>query len=280
MGKDNPNIKILVCCHKPGEWKSDDVYMPIHCGKAISEYDLGIQGDDTGDNISAKNSSYCELTAMYWAWKNLKDVDYIGLCHYRRYFDFNKKNVAVSDLILRYMKKNDVILPEPIFHSCSNMSYLFYSVSAEDIYITIDCLKRLYPSYEKTLIDYLFNTNKMIAFNIFLLKWDVFVKYQEWIFPLLNEIELKMKPSAYSRQRRAIAYLAEVLLPIFMLHNNYKVKFVRMERNGSSFIYEFVKKYLYALSFKMSHPFATKNVIVNKAVLLWLNKDNIKLDNL
>ena len=48
---NKPVVKILVCCHKPGEWLSDDVYMPIQCGKAISKYDLGIQGDDTGDNI-------------------------------------------------------------------------------------------------------------------------------------------------------------------------------------------------------------------------------------
>ena len=72
-----PRVKILVCCHKPGKWLSDDVYMPIHCGKAISNVDLGIQGDDTGDNISAKNPYYCELTAIYWAWKNLQDIDYL-----------------------------------------------------------------------------------------------------------------------------------------------------------------------------------------------------------
>ena len=66
-------VKILVCCHKPDKWLSDDVYIPIHCGKAVSKVNLGIQGDDTGDNISTKNPNYCELTAMYWAWKNLKD---------------------------------------------------------------------------------------------------------------------------------------------------------------------------------------------------------------
>lgn len=63
--------------------------MPIHVGKVLHpDVDLGIQRDDTGDNISLKNSSYCELTGMYWAWKNLRGVDVIGLCHYRRYFDF------------------------------------------------------------------------------------------------------------------------------------------------------------------------------------------------
>lgn len=62
---------ILVACHKPCNMYNKGIYTPIQVGKAISEYDLGIIGDDTGDNISQKNPSYCELTAQYWAWKNV-----------------------------------------------------------------------------------------------------------------------------------------------------------------------------------------------------------------
>ena len=83
------NTKILICCHKESKLPKDEKYFPIHVGKALSNMDLGIEGDDTGDNISLKNGSYCELTGMYWAWKNLKGVDVIGLCHYRRFFDFH-----------------------------------------------------------------------------------------------------------------------------------------------------------------------------------------------
>ena len=81
-------IKILVAAHKADpNIRQDEVYMPIHVGKSLHpELDLGFQGDNTGDNISEKNGSYCELTALYWAWKNLKDVEIIGLAHYRRYF--------------------------------------------------------------------------------------------------------------------------------------------------------------------------------------------------
>ena len=89
--KKQPRIKILVACHKADpNIRQDDIYMPIQVGKALHpDLDLGFQCDNTGDNISEKNGTYCELTALYWAWKNLKDVDYIGLCHYRRYFGFN-----------------------------------------------------------------------------------------------------------------------------------------------------------------------------------------------
>lgn len=92
------NIKILVCFHKPGEMPSDSIYLPIQVGKSLTDLDLNIQTDNKVDgkdcdNISQWNNIFCELTADYWAWKNmdqaLPEVDYIGLCHYRRYFDFN-----------------------------------------------------------------------------------------------------------------------------------------------------------------------------------------------
>ena len=81
---------------------TDNVYLPVHVGKEGKE-DIGFIGDNTGDNISTKNANYCELTGLYWAWKNIS-ADYIGLCHYRRYFtrtnpiNCEKKNGFVYSL--------------------------------------------------------------------------------------------------------------------------------------------------------------------------------------
>lgn len=74
----------MVATHKPYWMPQDDVYLPIHVGCDGKE-SIGFTGDNTGDNISAKNPHYCELTALYWAWKNLQ-ADYTGLVHYLRYF--------------------------------------------------------------------------------------------------------------------------------------------------------------------------------------------------
>ena len=78
-------IVMIVAAHKAYRMPEDPMYLPLHVGKAGKSLELGFQGDDTGDNISEKNPEYCELTGLYWAWKNL-DADYIGLSHYRRYF--------------------------------------------------------------------------------------------------------------------------------------------------------------------------------------------------
>lgn len=93
---EKTKVKILVCYYQPWQLPKDSIFLPIQAGKAVSGFDLGIQGDDTGwgDNISIKNPTFSEFTAWYWAWKNIKivypNIEYIGLAHYRRFFALNK----------------------------------------------------------------------------------------------------------------------------------------------------------------------------------------------
>ena len=97
------NIKILVATHKKYKMPSDtNMYLPIHVG-CEGKKNLGFQGDNSGENISDLNPYYCELTGLFWAWKNL-DCDYLGLVHYRRYFTkMTKKyneSINIDDVIL------------------------------------------------------------------------------------------------------------------------------------------------------------------------------------
>ena len=78
-------IRIYTMTHRPFHVPSDPMYQPLQVGRATHE-DLGYPGDDTGDNISALNCFYSELTGVYWIWKNVHDAEYVGLCHYRRFF--------------------------------------------------------------------------------------------------------------------------------------------------------------------------------------------------
>ena len=78
------SIKIIIASHKKYQTAEEEMYVPIQVGAEVKEKIEGYIQDNTGDNISTKNPYYCELTGLYWAWKNL-DADYIGLVHYRRY---------------------------------------------------------------------------------------------------------------------------------------------------------------------------------------------------
>ena len=89
-------VRIYLSYHKDSERLKTDILTPIHVGRAIASEEArsrlsDIIGDDTGDNISIKNASYCELTAQYWAWKNTKS-DYVGFFHYRRHLIFSEDN--------------------------------------------------------------------------------------------------------------------------------------------------------------------------------------------
>ncbi len=90
------DLKIILVTHKEYDFPNAKYYIPIQVGKALSSHKLNIQGDDVGDNISIKNSSFCELTALYWVWKNnfIGDSDYVGFVHYRRYFSGERERLG------------------------------------------------------------------------------------------------------------------------------------------------------------------------------------------
>lgn len=79
------DIKIIIASHKKYKNSCEEMYIPIQVGAEGKEKIEGYIQDNTGENISSKNPYFCELTGLYWAWKNL-DADYVGLVHYRRYF--------------------------------------------------------------------------------------------------------------------------------------------------------------------------------------------------
>ena len=115
-----PKIKIFVAHHKPWYIYKDDIYVPIQVWKKNAKIDLWIIWDDTGDNISEKNSSYAELTAQYWVWKNydLSDVDYVWFCHYRRYMTYTYK-IKYKDIKRCIMKS--IRNKETFYKTCCNV---------------------------------------------------------------------------------------------------------------------------------------------------------------
>ena len=79
------DISLFVCCHQQSNVPEHSLLKQIQVGAKLSSNRFeNFLYDDTGDNISEKNRSYCELTAQYWACKNV-DTDYYGFFHYRRF---------------------------------------------------------------------------------------------------------------------------------------------------------------------------------------------------
>ena len=63
-------MSVYVITHKKFNMIPQENYKVLLVG-AYRGHVYGDCFDDAGDNISEKNANYCELTGVYWLWKNL-----------------------------------------------------------------------------------------------------------------------------------------------------------------------------------------------------------------
>ena len=251
-----PSIKIFTFYHKNAPVLiQDDIYCPIMAGNAFVE-NSSIQGDDTGDNISAKNKNYCELTGIFWAWRNMKE-NIVGSCHYRRYFTakpepflYKLKRLLYIPLGmykkrygLIYTSKVPYFLPgiinkEEICHLMSEYDAILpqarklrYTVEEHyRRYHRIDDLKLLeqiiaqkYPDYMEAFCTIL-NSNRLYANNMFILHNNHYQEFMEWWFDILFEFEQRIDMSQYTGyQGRIIGFIAERLLNVWFEKHQLKV---------------------------------------------------------
>lgn len=212
-------IKILVAQHKEAEVFHNEVYTPIHVGKVLSKTDFGIPGDDTGDNISHLNPYFCELTAQYWAWKNMHDVEYIGLCHYRRYFqtEFTKENVE------KLMDGADIVLAKSVYFSENLYSNLSRDLVPEDIMAFFLYMESRFRN-KPIMMNFLIKRNYFNPCNMFVCKKSLFDDFCQWQFSILFDLFEILPKSPYVREQRLMGYLAELLLPMYCVVKGLKVK--------------------------------------------------------
>lgn len=223
------NIKIIIATHKQYWMPDDSIYLPVHVG-AEGKEPIGYAPDNTGDNISRKNANYCELTGLYWAWKNL-DADYIGLAHYRRhfcvagFFSDKKKRVMSQTQMEALLNKADVILPKPRrYYIESNYSQYVHAHHAEDLDFTRAIIQEKYPAYLKAY-DNTMKHNSGHRFNMYVMKREYSDAYCQWLFDILFELEKRLDISQYSKNdARVFGFVSERLLDVWLETN--RISFV------------------------------------------------------
>jgi len=183
--------------------------------------------DDIFDNISKKNQNYCELTGLYWIWKNVKD-DIIGLTHYRRVFtedDINSVDLISYDDAEKILNVYDIILP-PLFNN-ENQTVYEHSCSAhikKDIDNVRIIVLNKYPEYIESY-DYIMNQKYEYGFNMFIAKKELIDEYLKWLFDILFELEKCSNLSGYDDyQKRIFGFISERLFTIWIYHNKLKIK--------------------------------------------------------
>lgn len=241
-------IKVITVTHKEYWLPKDELYLPIQVGFADS---LGITRDNTGDNISSKNKNYCELTALYWAWKNY-EADYIGLDHYRRHFasrrfgNKQKRILKIQD-IERVIADAEIILPKKRHYWIeTNESQYIHAHNKADLLILEEVLNEKYPEYVDCYKDVMKRTYGH-RFNMMIMKYEVLNEYCTFLFDVLFEIEKRIDISSYSDyDARIYGFLSERLLDVWICKNSkqyIEISYVYMENeNWIRKIYEFLKR--------------------------------------
>ncbi len=192
----------------------------ILAGAALDNVNSSYVRDDKGENISLKNRKYCELTALYWMWKNTND-DYVGLSHYRRRFSFQS-----DDLKMLCSGDIDVILTTPVINVPSVQYMYGKNHDIHDWNVMKNVIGKMCPEYV-TDFSVVGNSNYYIPYNMFIMKKMIFKEYCGWIFPVLEECERVIGDKDDAYQNRYIGFLAERLMTMFFYHNrnNYHIMF-------------------------------------------------------
>lgn len=236
------SIVIAVVSHKAAYFP----YIPYHIPICAGAYKNHIDGDrktfldNTGDNISHKNGYYNELTAHYWLWKNLPDIDYIGLCHYRRYFNFGKNvgkaprlgeaSIKKQNLCYKYgwncqdiektVASADVIAPRKTARCEPGITigdHFTWARKPGTLHMVGDCIAELYPEY-RPYFDKLLQMREIHSFNMCIMKSELFSQYSEWLFHVLQLVESRYHDYFKGEIGRTCGEMGEYLLNVWLMY--------------------------------------------------------------
>lgn len=214
-------IKVLVAAHKPYKMPEDEMYLPLHVG-AEGKESIGYVGDNTGTNISLKNPYYCELTGLYWAWKNL-DADYIGLAHYRRHFRGTSKSKDKFACVLTrkeaevLLTQYKVIVPQKRRYYIESLySHYAHTHYAEHLDQIKEIIHHKYPVYE-TSCEKVYRQTHGYMFNMMIMRRELLDDYCTWLFDILNELEQVVDTESLSDfQKRLYGRVSEILFNVWL----------------------------------------------------------------
>lgn len=216
---------MYVITHKKTSIPNIDGYFPILVGADIhpniKDYDIK---DNNGENISNKNPNYCELTGVYWIWKN-EQPNIIGISHYRRFFSRKSlsggsKFFLSKENIDQIMRNKRIILPKARYYQTNIISVINRAPNMNDLKEMSKAIQACYPEYMKDYVWFL-KQNKAHLYNMFVMRWKDFNDYCEWLFEILSYIEERHDMSAETDNYRLRLYgfLSERLLSVWVHHN-------------------------------------------------------------
>lgn len=215
------NIEVFLSkCHKDKKIANPTLpewITPIQVGKALTDIQIAEVCDNTGDNISMKNTDYSEGTALYWIWKNTYGQDYVGLFHYRRQMAMGKDS-------LHKLMEYDALLTVPTYIPMSTKEFFCENFILEyDWNLMMTYIKEYDGAYYETALKHE-KAHSYFPCNIFIMRREYFDEMCAFIFGVLEKVDGYYENIHMVRKDRYLGYLVENLLSIYMMHNASKRK--------------------------------------------------------
>ena len=203
-------------------------YCWIQGGTALNGAIPGILHDDDFEgNLSLKNPYFGEYTAYYAIWKNDQDSDYIGLCHYRRFFDegqFRLSPISAGH-IERILRKKDVILPFQEGIGPIEEQYAHYH-KAEDWRTYLEVLKAYDPGFQAYFSRYVKRRSEISMRNVLIGRREVIFAYFTWVFPLFERLETALDlEHLEAKDRRIPGFLIERTMEAWFVYYRYSIRY-------------------------------------------------------
>ncbi|MBP3657257.1 MAG: DUF4422 domain-containing protein [Clostridia bacterium] len=222
-------MKVIIATHKRYDMPQDGVYLPVQAG-ALGKAPLPYQSDAQGEHISGRNDLYCELTALYWAWKNLP-AGALGLAHYRRYFGTKRPcapwakpraRIAGGEELAALLERTPVILPRRRDYVIENRKNQYIRAHGREGYDALrETIAERAPAYLPAF-DASMRRTAGHCFNMFIMRRDLADAYCTWMFDILFAAEERMRrdcPQAVTP--RLMGFLSERLMDCYIETNGY-----------------------------------------------------------
>lgn len=213
------DVSVLVASHKPYWMPSDSLYLPVQVGAAAHEHIEGYAHDDEGDQISDKNPRYCELTALWWGWRNL-DCDWLGLVHYRRHFaGSGERGVLTSAEADALVGEGDVVVSKARNYYIETISSHYMHTFDQDgsqLAALRKGVQMVSPERVATLDAHLAQRRGHM-FNMLIMPRGILDSYCTWLFDVLEVTEGLLDFSQMNDfHARCVGRLGERLLDVWL----------------------------------------------------------------
>lgn len=237
---DLSRIKIFQVSHVPMPLVNRSDCFPLigvsDFGQSIIPDSKTLFNDNSGDNISDLNYLYSELTAHYWVWKNVSNIDYVGFFHHRRYFNIDKPYKNLHKVLLKgrelciesFCTDNqalsaiklldcfDIITIRAEYNE-NALDIRWPSHHSMDLWFILKEILRTEYSFMRS--ERFFALNKrLVWYPMFITTWEQFNKICQLLFDILERIRRNVlqAPCEYTFSKRDLVYLAEPLLMLII----------------------------------------------------------------